>query len=39
MTGDTFTKSAMRTMKVAADAVLAGVISLCLWVAVFEMLE
>ena len=39
MTGDTLTKSAVRTMKVAAAAVLAGVMTLCLWVAVFEILE
>lgn len=39
MTGDTLAKSAMRIIKVAVSAVLAGVMTLCLWVAVIEILE
>jgi len=38
MIADSLTRSAKRTMKVAAGAVLAGAMTLCLWVAVIEIL-
>jgi len=39
MDGDTLTKSAMMTVKVAAGAVLAGMMTLCLWITVIEILQ
>jgi hypothetical protein len=39
MDGDTLTKSAMMTVKVAAGAVLAAVMTLCLWITVIDILE